>query len=159
MRQHVRVAPRALHLNAEIYANLPGLGAYLASRILGEFGDDPDRYRDPKPARSTPTPPRSPAPPAPITIMLARYARGSSKCRAGQTSQEVHAAFHAAAPPPLQSSRPSQFSDASRWVPDEPVTRLRATPMSQVDSRRNVPPLARSPDSPLFGIPRRNLVI
>ncbi|MGW5113786.1 IS110 family transposase [Nocardia sp. NPDC004123] len=36
------------HHDAEIYRSLPGLGTVLASRILGEFGDDPDRYRTSK---------------------------------------------------------------------------------------------------------------
>ena len=34
--------------DAEIYLSLPGLGVILASRILGEFGDDPHRYTDAK---------------------------------------------------------------------------------------------------------------
>ena len=33
------------HRDAEIYLSQPGLGVKLAARILGEFGDDPDRYR------------------------------------------------------------------------------------------------------------------
>ena len=33
------------HPDAEIYTSLPGLGVILAARILGEFGDDPDRYQ------------------------------------------------------------------------------------------------------------------
>ena len=36
------------HRDAEIYTSLPGLGAILAARILGEFGDAPDRYTDTK---------------------------------------------------------------------------------------------------------------
>ena len=36
------------HRDAEIYLSLPGLGVILAARILGEFGDDPDRYADAK---------------------------------------------------------------------------------------------------------------
>ena len=36
------------HREAEAHAGLPGLGAILAARILGEFGDDPHRYRDAK---------------------------------------------------------------------------------------------------------------
>ena len=34
------------HRDAEIYTSLPGLGYILGARILGEFGDDPDRYPD-----------------------------------------------------------------------------------------------------------------
>ena len=33
------------HPNAEIYRSQPGLGEILGARVLGEFGDDPDRYQ------------------------------------------------------------------------------------------------------------------
>jgi transposase len=36
------------HPDAEIYRSQPGLGAILGARVLGEFGDDPDRYADGK---------------------------------------------------------------------------------------------------------------
>jgi hypothetical protein len=32
------------HPDAEIYRSQPGMGAILGARVLGEFGDDPDRY-------------------------------------------------------------------------------------------------------------------
>jgi transposase len=32
------------HPDAEIYLSQPGLGPILGARVLGEFGDDPDRY-------------------------------------------------------------------------------------------------------------------
>ena len=63
------------HRDAKIYASLPGLGAILAARILGEFGDAPDRYPDAKARKNY-------AGTSPITrasgtkkIVLARYAR------------------------------------------------------------------------------------
>jgi transposase len=34
------------HPDAEIVRSLPGLGAVLGARVLGEFGDDPNRYQD-----------------------------------------------------------------------------------------------------------------
>jgi transposase len=34
------------HPDAEIVRSLPGLGAVLGARVLGEFGDDPNRYPD-----------------------------------------------------------------------------------------------------------------
>jgi transposase len=34
------------HPDAEILCSLPGLGAVLGARVLGEFGDDPTRYHD-----------------------------------------------------------------------------------------------------------------
>jgi transposase len=36
------------HPDAEIIRSLPGLGMVLGARVLGEFGDDPNRYADPK---------------------------------------------------------------------------------------------------------------
>lgn len=34
------------HPDADIYRSLPGLGVILGARVLGEFGDDPNRYTD-----------------------------------------------------------------------------------------------------------------
>lgn len=63
------------HPDAEIYTSLPGLGAVLGARVLGEFGDDPHRYADAKARKAY-------AGTAPITrasgkkkVVLARYAR------------------------------------------------------------------------------------
>jgi len=36
------------HPDADIYRSLPGLGVILGARALGEFGDDTDRYANPK---------------------------------------------------------------------------------------------------------------
>ena len=36
------------HPDADIYLSQPGLGDVLGARVLGEFGDDPDRYATPK---------------------------------------------------------------------------------------------------------------
>ena len=36
------------HPDADIYRSLPGLGVILGARVLGEFGDDPNRYTDAK---------------------------------------------------------------------------------------------------------------
>jgi transposase len=36
----------AAHPDAEIVRSQPGLGTILGARVLGEFGDDPDRYAD-----------------------------------------------------------------------------------------------------------------
>jgi transposase len=33
-----------VHPDADIYLSLPGLGVILGARVLGEFGDDPNRY-------------------------------------------------------------------------------------------------------------------
>lgn len=36
------------HPDSDIYLSLPGVGVVLGARMLGEFGDDPNRYADPK---------------------------------------------------------------------------------------------------------------
>ena len=40
------------HPDAEIIRTLPGLGMILGARVLGEFGDDPNRYADTKSRRN-----------------------------------------------------------------------------------------------------------
>jgi transposase len=40
------------HPDAEILRSLPGLGVVLGARVLGEFGDDPNRYADVKGRRN-----------------------------------------------------------------------------------------------------------
>ncbi|AQP44062.1 hypothetical protein RPIT_03890 [Tessaracoccus flavus] len=40
------------HPDAEIYLSLPGKGHVIGARVLGEFGDDPDRYEDVKARRN-----------------------------------------------------------------------------------------------------------
>jgi transposase len=64
-----------LHPDAELYRSLPGLGFVLGARVIGEFGDDPNRYLDAKGRRAY-------SGMAPITkasgtrqVVLARYAR------------------------------------------------------------------------------------
>jgi transposase len=63
------------HPDAEIIRSLPGLGMILGARVLGEFGDDPNRYVDAKSRKNY-------AGTSPITkasgkshVVLARYAR------------------------------------------------------------------------------------
>ena len=40
------------HPGAVIYLSQPGLGKVLGARVLGEFGDDPDRYTSAKSRRN-----------------------------------------------------------------------------------------------------------
>jgi hypothetical protein len=40
------------HPDAEVYLSQPGMGKVLGARVLGEFGDDPRRYRDGKARRN-----------------------------------------------------------------------------------------------------------
>lgn len=63
------------HPDAEIYRSQPGLGEILGARVLGEFGDDPQRYHDARARKNY-------AGTSPITrasgkkkVVLARYAR------------------------------------------------------------------------------------
>lgn len=63
------------HPDAEIYTSQPGLGPVLGARVLAEFGDDPQRYADPKARKNY-------AGTSPITrasgtkrVVLARHAR------------------------------------------------------------------------------------
>jgi transposase len=63
------------HPDAKIICSLPGLGMILGARVLAEFGDDPNRYRDAKSRKNY-------AGTSPITrasgkhhAVLARYAR------------------------------------------------------------------------------------
>lgn len=63
------------HPDAEIYRSQPGIGEIIGARVLGEFGDDPHRYRDAKARKNY-------AGTSPITrcsgrkrVVLARYAR------------------------------------------------------------------------------------
>ena len=46
------------HSDADIYRSLPGLGVILGARVLGEFGDDPNRYTTAKCRKTTPEPHR-----------------------------------------------------------------------------------------------------
>ncbi len=63
------------HPDAKIIRSLPGLGMTLGARVLGEFGDDPNRFIDAKSRKNY-------AGTSPITrasgkhrVVLARYAR------------------------------------------------------------------------------------
>ncbi|MBW3611652.1 MAG: transposase, partial [Actinobacteria bacterium] len=63
------------HPDAKVIRSLPGLGMVLGARVLGEFGDDPNRYADAKSRKNY-------AGTSPITkasgtrrVVLARFAR------------------------------------------------------------------------------------
>lgn len=65
------------HPDAEILRSLPGLGVVLGARVLGEFGDDPNRFKDARARKNY-------AGTSPITkasgksrVVLARFARNS----------------------------------------------------------------------------------
>ena len=46
------------HPDADIYLSQPGIGVILGARVLGEFGDDPNRFTDAKCRKITPEPHR-----------------------------------------------------------------------------------------------------
>ena len=82
------------HRDAEIYLSLPGLGVILASRILGEFGDDPERYADAKSRKNY-------AGTSPVTkasgtkkVVHAHYARNRRLGDALQHGRSAHCADH-----------------------------------------------------------------
>jgi len=52
------------HPAAKVIRSLPGLGMILGARVLGEFGDDPNRYADAKSRKTTPARHLSLKPPA-----------------------------------------------------------------------------------------------
>jgi hypothetical protein len=65
------------HPDAKIILSLPGLGMVLGARVLGEFGDDPNRYADAKSRKNY-------AGTSPVTkasgksrVVLARYSRNT----------------------------------------------------------------------------------
>ena len=67
------------HPDAAAYLSQPGLGKVLGARVLGKFGDDPDRYTSAKSRRNY-------AGTSPITVassrkraVLARYVRGNRR--------------------------------------------------------------------------------
>lgn len=81
------------HPDAEIILSQPGLGVVLGARVLGEFGDDPQRFADTKARRNY-------AGTSPITkasgtrrVVLARYAR--NKRLADPLHQQAFAALTA----------------------------------------------------------------
>ncbi len=112
-----------LHPDAELYLSLPGLGFVLGARVIGEFGDDPNRYSDAKGRRAY-------SGMAPITrasgtrhVVLARYARNrqladacylwafsSLKCSAG--AHRYYRALRARGKSHAQALR----ALANRWV-------------------------------------------
>jgi len=94
------------HRDAEIYTSQPGLGVILAARILGEFGDTPDRYTDAKARKNY-------AGTSPITrasgtkkVVIARYARNRRLGDACSNGRSARCADHPAPPPTTSNSVP-----------------------------------------------------
>ncbi len=73
------------HPDADIYLSQPGLGVILSARVLGEFGDDPNRYTDAKSRKN--------------------YA-GTSPLTVASGKKRAVLARHVPQPPPLRRHRP-----------------------------------------------------
>ena len=129
------------HRDAEIYASQPGLGVILGARILGEFGDDPDRYADAKARKNY-------AGTSPITrasgtkkVVLARYARNRDSPTPSSNGRSAHCADHQEPPPtttaPRPQDRPPSRAPPARQPPRRHPARL---PEDPHPLRRNTPP-------------------
>ena len=72
------------HPDAGIYRSLPGLGMVLGARVLGEFGDDPERYDSAKSRRNY-------AGTSPLTVASGRkWTVRASSATGGSTTQSTN---------------------------------------------------------------------
>ena len=96
------------HPDAEIYRSQPGLGEILGARVLGEFGDDPDRYQGARARKNY-------AGSAPITRASGQQDGRAGQVRAQPTPRRIAAigrrsarcAPHPAPAPTTTSSAPA----------------------------------------------------
>ncbi len=58
------------HPDGELYQSLPGAGDLLAARMVGELGDNRERYADAAAANARLVPPRSPEPAVPAALSM-----------------------------------------------------------------------------------------
>jgi len=105
------------HPDAEIILSQPGMGVSLGARVLGEFGDDPERYADARARKNY-------SGMSPITrasgtkrVVLARYAR--NKRLADALTQQAFAS-------PISSPGARAHYDARRATGDGHYKALRA---------------------------------
>ena len=121
------------HRDAEIYPSLPGLGVNLAARILGEFGDDPDRYRDAKARKNY-------AGTSPIT-----KASGTKKSRPGALRPQPQTRRR---PPAMGVLLTARITRSHRLLP--PTPRPQDRPRSRTAPARQPPRRhpARLPEDP-----------
>jgi hypothetical protein len=121
------------HPDADIYRSLPGLGVVLGARVLGEFGDDPNRYTDAKSRRNY-------AGTSPLTVasgkkraVLARHVRNRRLYDAVDQMGVLC--------PVIQSGRPNALRPASRRQPHPPPSPARAgQPPRRHPARLPAPP-------------------
>jgi len=105
------------HPDAGIYLSMPGLGAVLGARALGEFGDDPDRYTSAKSRRNY-------AGTSPITVASGR--KHTVKARHIRNKRLYDALDQAAFCSLTRSPGAKAFYDQRRAAGDEHHQALRA---------------------------------
>ena len=130
------------HPDAEVVRSLPGLGTILSARVLGEFGDEPNRYANAKCRKTTPAHRPSPGPPAPGGSCLL-------------VTSETSAWLMPSTSGPLHRSRPHQGPEPSTTIggtwatPTTPPSATSATVSSE--SSTAVSPVALPTTRPRHG--------
>jgi transposase len=107
------------HPDADIYRSLPGLGVILGARVLGEFGDDPNRYTTAKCRKNY-------AGTSPLTIasgrtcvVLARHVRNRRSTTPSTNGPSAHyKPAPAPAPSTINAAPPAIFTTKhyARWA-------------------------------------------
>ncbi len=139
------------HPDAKIIRSLPGLGMTLGARVLGEFGDDPNRYANAKSRKNY-------AGTSPITrasgkhrVVLARYARNKrladacylwAFCRAHRQPRRTHLLR----PTPRRRRHPQPGPTRARATGSSASSTAAST---TARSTTNTPPGHTAPNSPL----------
>ena len=102
------------HPDAEIYLSQPGIGVVLGARVLGEFGDDPNRYADAKSRKNY-------AGTSPITkasgrthVVAARYVRNRRLADAVAPVGVLRAGATASAPAPSMTGTATPATPTTR---------------------------------------------
>jgi transposase len=133
------------HPAAEILTSTPGLGVILSARLLGEFGDDPDRYVDAKARKAyagsaqvtkAQAPERSFWPAAPATN--------------ASVTQRTSGRFPRCADPPARR-RTTSNSEHEAPVIGQPYANYRTDgSASSTAASRPAPPTTNTPPGPTF---------
>jgi hypothetical protein len=142
------------HPDAKIIRSLPGVGMIIGARVLGEFGDDPNRYADAKSRKNY-------AGTSPITkasgtrkVVLARYARNRRLADA-LLPLGLHRSQHQPwspsllRPTPSRRRHPPPSPQSRRQPPRRDPPRLSPTRHSPTTNKS---PGATDSNSPLDGL-------
>ncbi len=111
------------HPDAAVVRSLPGLGTILGARVLGEFGDDPNRYATPSVARITPARRRLPGRQVP---------NGSSLPASPATSAWPMPSTSGPSPPLMPHQEPAPFT--TLIAPPATLTMLPSEPSGTASS-------------------------